>query len=62
MYYAISYAISGNGALAISWGQTAGLTFLGIAVGLSVITAVFQLIKPVQRRMSVIISSAKIKK
>jgi uncharacterized membrane protein YjjP (DUF1212 family) len=49
LYYAISYAISGNSELAINWGKTAGMIFLGIAVGLSVITAVCQLIVPVKR-------------
>jgi uncharacterized membrane protein YjjP (DUF1212 family)/uncharacterized membrane protein YjjB (DUF3815 family) len=51
LYYAISYAISGNSELALGWGKTAGMIFLGIAVGLSVITALCQLIVPVKKRL-----------
>jgi uncharacterized membrane protein YjjB (DUF3815 family) len=51
LYYAISYAISGNSESAINWGKTAGLIFLGIAVGLSVITALVQLIVPMKKKL-----------
>jgi uncharacterized membrane protein YjjP (DUF1212 family)/uncharacterized membrane protein YjjB (DUF3815 family) len=51
LYYAISNAISGSSELAFSWGKAAGMIFLGIAVGISVITAIFQLIRPVKMRI-----------
>jgi uncharacterized membrane protein YjjP (DUF1212 family)/uncharacterized membrane protein YjjB (DUF3815 family) len=51
MYYAISNIISGDSVQAYLWGKTAGLSFLGIAVGISVTTAVFQLIMPMKTRL-----------
>jgi uncharacterized membrane protein YjjB (DUF3815 family) len=51
LYYAISNAIAGSSEAALSWGKSAGMIFLGIAVGLSVITAVVQLIVPVKKRL-----------
>jgi uncharacterized membrane protein YjjB (DUF3815 family) len=54
LYYAISNAISGNAAEAAEWGKTACLIFLGIAVGISVITAIFQLINPVSKRINML--------
>lgn len=51
LYYAMSnLIISGDTALAQSWGINAGLTALGIAVGISVVTAVFQIVHPVKGR------------
>ena len=40
--------VTGDMAFAATWGKTAGLTLLGIAVGISVITALFQIIHPVK--------------
>jgi uncharacterized membrane protein YjjP (DUF1212 family) len=51
LYYAISYGISGSSALATQWGVKACMTFLGIAVGISFITVLFQIIKPMKRKI-----------
>lgn len=52
LYYAFSYLIAGNLSLAQSWGLDAGITVLGLAVGISVVTALFQLVYPVKGRVA----------
>lgn len=48
LYYTMNGIVTGDMAFAAQWGETAGLTLLGIAVGISVITALFQIIHPVK--------------
>lgn len=48
LYYTMNGIVTGDMAFAATWGKTAGLTLLGIAVGISVITALFQIIHPVK--------------
>lgn len=50
LYYTVNYIVNGNMALAQSWGERALLSLLGIAVGISVISAVFQIVHPVKGR------------
>ncbi len=50
LYYMMANLIQGNTALAGSYGLDALLIFLGISVGLSVMTVLFQIIKPVKRK------------
>ena len=48
LYYAMNNIVAGDLTVAASWGKAAGLSLLGIAVGISVISAFFQLIHPVK--------------
>lgn len=50
LYYAMEALVAGNSALAGSYAKSAGIVILGLAVGISVITAVFQLIHPLKGR------------
>lgn len=52
LYMAFNYLIYGDIANAQIWGVNAGLTFLGIAVGISVVTALFQIVHPIKGRLS----------
>lgn len=49
-YYTVFHLVSGNAASALAYGQETGLILLGIAVGIIVITVVFQLIHPSKQR------------
>ena len=48
LYYTVNYIVNSDMALAQVWGERALLSLLGIAVGISVITAIFQIIHPVK--------------
>ena len=48
LYYTMDGIVSGDIASAVSYGKAAGLSLLGIAVGISVVTALFQIIHPVK--------------
>lgn len=50
LYNTINYVVSGDMQNAASYGSDTALIFLGIAVGLSVVTMLFQLIYPVKNR------------
>jgi uncharacterized membrane protein YjjP (DUF1212 family) len=49
LYYAVSYAVNGDYQLAAEKGTIALATFIGIAVGLSAITAISQIINPMNK-------------
>lgn len=50
LYYAMNALVEGNSALATHYAKIAGVVLLGLAVGISVITALFQLIHPLKGR------------
>ncbi|MGN0817399.1 MAG: threonine/serine exporter ThrE family protein [Candidatus Coproplasma sp.] len=50
LYYAMNALVAGNSVLASYYAKIAGVVLLGLAVGISVITAVFQLIYPLKGR------------
>lgn len=50
LYYAMNALVSGNSALAAQYAKIAGVVILGLAVGISVITALFQLVHPLKGR------------
>lgn len=50
LYYTMNYLVSGEIERASVQGTQMGLMFLGIAVGLSVVTVLFQLVVPVRRQ------------
>ncbi|MCD8201374.1 MAG: threonine/serine exporter family protein [Clostridia bacterium] len=50
LYYTMQYLIQGETSLAGQYGLQATLIFLGIAVGLSVVSVIFQLVRPTKRR------------
>lgn len=52
LYYTMSYVVSGNGELASAYGANTGLIFLGIAIGLSMVTLLFQLFFPVKNKIN----------
>jgi len=53
LYFTMNYLVSGDMANAASKGTDALLIFLGIAVGLSVITLIFQLIYPIKNKIHI---------
>ena len=48
LYYTVNYLVNADVAAAAVWGERAGLSLLGMAVGISVISAVFQIIHPLK--------------
>ncbi len=48
LYYAMNGIVTGDLEIAAQWGKAAGLTLLGIAVGISVISVLFQIIHPLK--------------
>ncbi|MBO5327684.1 MAG: threonine/serine exporter family protein [Clostridia bacterium] len=52
LYYTMNYLVLGDTANAVTRGTYTGLIFLGIAIGLSMVTMIFQLIMPVKIKMN----------
>ncbi len=53
LYYTLYFLIFGNAEKAGSYGAAALMIFLGLAVGISIVTALFQLIYPVKGRLGI---------
>lgn len=53
LYYAMNGIVMGDMVEAITFGKSGGLTLLGISVGISVITALFQIIHPVKGKAAI---------
>lgn len=64
LYYTLNYLVQGDWANCQTWGINTALIFLGIAVGLSIVAALFQIIHPIKHksRFTRKLSSFKIKK
>lgn len=64
LYYTLNYLVEGDWAACSEAGINTALIFLGIAVGLSIVAAVFQIIHPIKHktRFTKKLSSLKIKK
>ena len=53
LYYAMQGILGGDMQSAVNYGEAAGLSLLGIAVGISVMTALFQIIHPVKGKAAI---------
>lgn len=53
LYYAMNGIVMGDMADAVSFGKSGGLTLLGISVGISVVTALFQIIHPLKGKAAI---------
>lgn len=53
LYYAMDGIVMGEMADAVSFGKSGGLTLLGISVGISVVTALFQIIHPMKGKAAI---------
>ncbi len=50
LYYTLNYLVEGDWANCSTWGLNTAVIFLGIAVGLSIVAAVFQIIHPIKHK------------
>ena len=53
LYYTVNYIVNADMAQAAAWGERAALSLLGIAVGISVISAIFQIIHPLKGKAAI---------